>query len=520
MPDPKSPGEILSDPQFQSFPLGDQLKIMRKADPNFAAMNFKDQGTVIAKSRQKSLGLDKIGEKPKDAGFFSTLGHDIASIPGSLIATGTGEPGDTRRPGIVPSIGAAQHAEFEKGREALKNKDYPGAVSGYLAGAIPVAGPMISEIGTEAGLGQYGQAGAHALELAAPAALKEVPVGRVGRALKAALKDSTKTTDTGTGAVSTFKLPPEVATELKHFGLKGKILSKALEKMGLIDPKQINDMFVFYADNHGGKIPETGSELLDAKVEWDTEYKKRMAAANPPKPKLLSAKAQAEAIEAQKAAKIKESADQYRAERGPLPERKPLKAKPADIPEGPDTRHAAPAERVQRTPERKPTLKEKLAGRVPLYAREGAPLADIPEGPASTHAAIDTRTTKEKIEAGRRKSAGAVTPVAGSPDVSSEVSAWRTQAHNITDKAALERTEKVASFLKSSGITPDEVRLMTDDEVNTVARELVKKGVLKGEFRAQFNKAGERSGYGRSPAEAREDIAEMMEEKYLHGLRR
>ena len=326
---------------------------------------------------------------------------------------------------------------------------------------------MISEIGTEAGLGQYGEAAAHALELAAPAALKEVPVGRVGRALKAALKDSTKTTDAGTGTVSTFKLPPEVATELKHFGLKGKILSKALEKMGLIDPKQINDMFVFYADNHGGKIPETGSELLDAKVEWDTEYKKRMAAANPPKPKLLSAKAQAEAIEAQKAAKIKESADQYRAERGPLPERKPLKAKPADIPEGPATAHAAP----------------------------------------------DTRTTKEKIEAGRRKSAGAVTPVAGSPDVSSEVSAWRTQAHNITDKAALERTEKVASFLKSSGITPDEVRLMTDDEVNTVARELVKKGVLKGEFRAQFNKAGERSGYGRSPAEAREDIAEMMEGK-------
>jgi len=123
VPDPKSPGEILSDPQFQSFPLGDQLKIMRKADPNFAAMNFKDQGTVIAKSRQKSLGLDNIGEKPKDAGFFSTLGHDIASIPGALIATGTGEPGDTRKPGIIPSIGAAQHAEFEKGREALKNKD-------------------------------------------------------------------------------------------------------------------------------------------------------------------------------------------------------------------------------------------------------------------------------------------------------------------------------------------------------------------------------------------------------------
>ena len=54
---------------------------------------------------------------------------------------------------------------------------------------------------------------------------------------------------------------------------------------------------------------------------------------------------------------------------------------------------------------------------------------------------------------------------------------------------------------------------MTDDEVNTVARELVKKGVLEGEFRAQFNEAGERSGYGRSPAEAREDIAEMMEGK-------
>ena len=168
MPDPKSPGEILSDPQFQSFPLGDQLKIMRKADPNFAAMNFKDQGTVIAKSRQKSLGLDNIGEKPKDAGFFSTLGHDIASIPGSLIATGTGEPGDTRKPGIIPSIGAAQHAEFEKGRTAPTLMERAGYT---LAGAIPVVGPMAAGIGEEIAGGQYGEAGAHALELAAPGAL-------------------------------------------------------------------------------------------------------------------------------------------------------------------------------------------------------------------------------------------------------------------------------------------------------------------------------------------------------------
>jgi hypothetical protein len=197
-----------------------------------------------------------------------------------------------------------------------------------------------------------------------------------------------------------------------------------------------------------GSPPKTPGEKLRARGLAQAEVAKGRNVDKPAKP--LSAKAQAEAVEAQKAAKIKESADAIRAERGPLPERKPLEAKAADIPEGPDVKHTAPepgrrpapparkptlkertagrvplyaqegvqaadipegtavahtapAERVQRTPERKPTLKEKLAGRVPLYAREGMPKADIPEVTRESTAAPDTRTTKEKIEAGRRK---------------------------------------------------------------------------------------------------------------------
>src|ERR1700722_11723675 len=172
---PKSPQEILADPQFQGLPLGEQLKVMRTVDPNFSALPEKEQGNVIAKSRQKSLGYDKIGEKPKDAGFGTTLMRDVASIPGTLTATGTGEPGDSSPPGIVPQIGAAQHEQFEKGRQDFKQGNYVSGAGHTLAGAIPVLGPLAAQTGEEIGSGQYGKAAEHGVELLSP----EIPAGKI-----------------------------------------------------------------------------------------------------------------------------------------------------------------------------------------------------------------------------------------------------------------------------------------------------------------------------------------------------
>ncbi len=177
-----------------------------------------------------------------------------------------------------------------------------------------------------------------------------------------------------------------------------------------------------------GAPPKTPGEKLRARGMAQAEVAKGRNAGKPAKP--LSAKAQAEATEAQKAAKIKESADQYRVERGPLPERKPLKAKPADIPEGPDVKHTAPEPgRRPAPPSRKPTPKEKLAGRVLFYAREGAPKADIPELTREPGPAPDTRTTKEKIEAGKRKrtEAGPAGPTGTTPASSSPPAGTATE---------------------------------------------------------------------------------------------
>lgn len=176
-----TPSEVLSDPNFQGLPLGEQLKVMQQVDPSFAGLSAKDQGTVIAKSRQKSLGTDKIGEKPKDAGFGRTLVSDVAGIPGALMATGTGEKGDTRPPGIIPKIGTAQHEQFQKGREDFKQGNYVSGAGHTLAGAVPVLGPLAATAGEEIGSGQYGQAAAHSAELFTPY-LKDVPAGKIVKA--------------------------------------------------------------------------------------------------------------------------------------------------------------------------------------------------------------------------------------------------------------------------------------------------------------------------------------------------
>ena len=86
---PKSPSEILSDPQFQALPLGEQLKVMRTTDPNFAGLPTKQQGLVIAKARQKSLGLDN----PEKLERIKKLANAFGFGGGTESA---GRPGDDR----------------------------------------------------------------------------------------------------------------------------------------------------------------------------------------------------------------------------------------------------------------------------------------------------------------------------------------------------------------------------------------------------------------------------------------
>lgn len=172
--------EILTNKDFLGMPIGEQFKVLRDF-PDFSSLPEKDQGTILAGAKQKALGTDKIGQKPKDAGFGRTLINDAASIPGSLIATGTGKPGDTRPPGIFPRIGAAQHEQFEKGREDLKSGQYVSGAAHMAAGAIPVLGPLAVTTGEEIGSGQYGQAAAHGAELLMPY-LKDVPGGKIVKA--------------------------------------------------------------------------------------------------------------------------------------------------------------------------------------------------------------------------------------------------------------------------------------------------------------------------------------------------
>lgn len=175
-----SAAEVLSDPKFQALPLGEQLKVMQKVDPNFAALPAKDQGTVIATSRQKSLGTDRIGQKPKDEGFFPTLKKDVKEIPG-MIGNAISHPGDT-----AEALGGAQHEQFQKGREDFSKPGIGNKISGVghtMAGALPLVGPMAAQAGEELGGGQPGQGAAHALEALGPSALHEIPIGDAVKAI-------------------------------------------------------------------------------------------------------------------------------------------------------------------------------------------------------------------------------------------------------------------------------------------------------------------------------------------------
>lgn len=102
-----------------------------------------------------------IEQPKKDAGFLSTLGHDIkGAIPG-LIST-IRHPYEATK-GLLQAHGE----EFGKFKSALKQGDYPEAAS-RLASTITPFGPTAQNALTDVEEGRTGQGAARLLELSAP----------------------------------------------------------------------------------------------------------------------------------------------------------------------------------------------------------------------------------------------------------------------------------------------------------------------------------------------------------------
>ncbi len=173
MPDPQ---QILADPNFHELPLGERLKVMRTVDPNFAALPPKEQGTVLYQSAVKfhPIAADTV---PKDAGFWSTIGSDIAALPGGIYNAAR-HPLDT-----LANATDARLALRPKAAQAMK-EGHPIQAAGYgLASMMPFVGPAAAQAGEELGGGQPGQGAAHAVEALAPSAIKgvsEIPQVRAG----------------------------------------------------------------------------------------------------------------------------------------------------------------------------------------------------------------------------------------------------------------------------------------------------------------------------------------------------
>lgn len=163
--------DVLADPDFHGLPLGDRLDILRRNYPEFSALNPNDQGRLVAKTQQDAVGTTAaIQQQQPTSGdsFLTAVGKRIGSIPGALMATGTGDPGDTRQPGIIPSMMNAQHEQFEKGRDAFSQGRYVEGAGYTAAGALPIFGPAAARIGDELSSGHLGEAGADTTMLAGP----------------------------------------------------------------------------------------------------------------------------------------------------------------------------------------------------------------------------------------------------------------------------------------------------------------------------------------------------------------
>ncbi len=162
-----SPQEILADPNFNALPIGERLKVMRTVDPVFAGLPPKDQGTVLYQSAASFHPASDTESQPApDQGFWSTVGHDIMSIPGGLLHAAM-NPGEA-----LVNATQARLALRPKAAQALKEGNLSGATGYGLASVMPFVGPMAAQAGEELGGGQPGQGAAHATELLAPFALR------------------------------------------------------------------------------------------------------------------------------------------------------------------------------------------------------------------------------------------------------------------------------------------------------------------------------------------------------------
>lgn len=163
---PSDIDSVLADPEFHALPLGSRLDLLRRNYPEFASLNPNDQGRLIAKTQQDAIGATAVINKQPaaDPGFWSTLGHDAIGIP-AAVAGAVMHPVDT-----ATKLAAAQHNEFQKGRDAFGQGDYVSAAGHTLAGALPLIGPAAAQAGEELGGGQAGAGAAHALELLGPSA--------------------------------------------------------------------------------------------------------------------------------------------------------------------------------------------------------------------------------------------------------------------------------------------------------------------------------------------------------------
>ncbi len=158
--------DLLGNPEFNQLPIGDRLKVARNF-PDFAGLPPKDQGTVLYHSAATfHPASDTEAQPAPDQGFWSTIGHDIMSIPGG-IAHAAMNPGEA-----LANATQARLALRPKAVQALNEGNLSGAAGYGLASVMPFVGPMAAQAGEELGGGQPGQGTAHAAELLAPFALR------------------------------------------------------------------------------------------------------------------------------------------------------------------------------------------------------------------------------------------------------------------------------------------------------------------------------------------------------------
>jgi hypothetical protein len=193
MPTPTT--DILHDPEFHALPLGDRLDILRNNDPEFSALSPKDQGSVIAAAQQKAAGVDKLGDAPPHLGAWGAakaIGSglaDMASGPKDFWKRPINSPSSSfqgpptadaapQKPSMLESMGAAQHEQFQQGREFMAKPGIVNKIAGaghYAAGAFPMIGPAAAQAGEELGDQDYGAAAVNTAALLAPEALKMLP---------------------------------------------------------------------------------------------------------------------------------------------------------------------------------------------------------------------------------------------------------------------------------------------------------------------------------------------------------